>query len=158
VREAHPASAFFPSAAVNPSVSAEQAADVDAPTLTSCNSIAPSAPLSSTMTRHFISLSRPNVSRPVHTPLGSKWTAGGQSMPRREPTSVSQSGVITPGFWTVSWPTATYRKVTGGFRSKWGADLFASVRSVVGTAARRGIDAYQAIRAVLDGEFVVQPG
>jgi len=28
-------------------------------------------------------------------------------------------------------PTATYRKVTGGFRSKWGADLFASVRSVV---------------------------
>ena len=55
-------------------------------------------------------------------------------------------------------PTATYRKVTGGFRSKWGADLFASVRSVVGTGARRGLDAYQAIRAVLDGESVVQPG
>ena len=35
-------------------------------------------------------------------------------------------------------PTATYRKVTGGFRSTWGADLFAGVRSVVGTAARRG--------------------
>jgi transposase len=55
-------------------------------------------------------------------------------------------------------PTATYRKVTGGFRSNWGADLFASVRSVVGTAARRGTDAYQAIRAVLDGETVIQPG
>src|SRR5689334_18987671 len=55
-------------------------------------------------------------------------------------------------------PTATYRKVTGGFRSTWGADLFAAVRSVVGTAARRGRDAYQAIRAVLDGETVVQPG
>jgi transposase len=55
-------------------------------------------------------------------------------------------------------PTATYRKVTGGFRSNWGADLFAAVRSVVGTAARRGLDAYQAIRAVLDGETVVQPG
>ena len=55
-------------------------------------------------------------------------------------------------------PTATYRKVTGGFRSKWGADLFAAVRSVVGTAARRGLDAYQAIRAVLDGESVVQAG
>jgi len=55
-------------------------------------------------------------------------------------------------------PTATYRKVTGGFRSKWGADLFAAVRSVVGTAARRGLNAYQAIRAVLDGESVVQPG
>ena len=55
-------------------------------------------------------------------------------------------------------PTATYRKVTGGFRSNWGADLFAAVRSVVGTAARRGSDAYQAIRAVLHGESVVQPG
>jgi transposase len=55
-------------------------------------------------------------------------------------------------------PTATYRKVTGGFRSHWGADLFAALRSVIGTAARRGIDAYQAIHAVLDGESVTQPG
>jgi transposase len=55
-------------------------------------------------------------------------------------------------------PTATYRKVTGGFRSQWGADLFAGVRSVVGTAARRGTDAYQAILAVLDGKSVLQPG
>lgn len=54
-------------------------------------------------------------------------------------------------------PTATYRKVTGGFRSTWGADLFAGVRSVVGTAARRGKNAYQAICAVLDGESVIQP-
>jgi transposase len=30
-------------------------------------------------------------------------------------------------------PTATYRKVTGGFRSNWGADLFAAVRSTIGT-------------------------
>jgi transposase len=55
-------------------------------------------------------------------------------------------------------PTATYRKVTGGFRSKWGADLFASVRSVVGTAARQGKDAYQAIVAVLHRESLIQPG
>jgi transposase len=55
-------------------------------------------------------------------------------------------------------PTATYRKVTGGFRSQWGADLFAGVRSVVGSAARRGKDAYQAILAVLDRESVIQPG
>jgi transposase len=55
-------------------------------------------------------------------------------------------------------PTATYRKVTGGFRSTWGADLFAGVRSVVGTAARRGLDAYQAIRVVLGGDSVIQPG
>src|ERR1700689_2163817 len=49
-------------------------------------------------------------------------------------------------------PTATYRKVTGGFRSKWGADLFAVVRSVVGTAARQGKNAYPPICAVLDGK------
>ena len=55
-------------------------------------------------------------------------------------------------------PTATYRKVTGGFRSKWGADLFANIRSVVGTAARHGIDAYHAIHAILSGASVLQPG
>ncbi len=55
-------------------------------------------------------------------------------------------------------PTATYRKVTGGFRSTWGADLYAAVRSVIGTAARRGIDAYRAIRATLQGQSVLAPG
>jgi transposase len=55
-------------------------------------------------------------------------------------------------------PTATYRKVTGGFRSDWGADLFAAVRSVIGTAKRRGIDAYQAIRDILRGQSVLAPG
>ena len=55
-------------------------------------------------------------------------------------------------------PTATYRKVTGGFRSNWGADLFAAVRSVVGTAARNGLDAYQAIRAALSGQAILKPG
>ena len=55
-------------------------------------------------------------------------------------------------------PTATYRKVTGGFRSDWGADLFAAVRSVIGTAARRGIDAYQAIRDTLRGQSALAPG
>ena len=46
-------------------------------------------------------------------------------------------------------PTATYRKVTGGFRSNWGADLFAGIRSVVGTASRQGQNAFDAIRATL---------
>jgi transposase len=55
-------------------------------------------------------------------------------------------------------PTATYRKVTGGFRSDWGKDLFAGFRSIVGTAARRGIDAYQAVRMTLSGQSVVAPG
>lgn len=55
-------------------------------------------------------------------------------------------------------PTATYRKVTGGFRSKWGADLFAGFRSVVGTAARQGTDAYHAVQAILGGRSVLLPG
>ena len=55
-------------------------------------------------------------------------------------------------------PTATYRKVTGGFRSDWGADLFAAVRSIIGTAARRGIDAYQAIHQTLRRQSVLEPG
>lgn len=54
-------------------------------------------------------------------------------------------------------PTATYRKVTGGFRSDWGPDLFAGFRSVVGTAARRGIGAYQAIKMTLQGKSVLAP-
>ena len=55
-------------------------------------------------------------------------------------------------------PTATYRKVTGGFRSHWGADLFANLRSVVGTAARHGTDTYQAILAILRGASVLPAG
>ena len=55
-------------------------------------------------------------------------------------------------------PTATYRKATGGFRSTWGANLYAAVRSVISTAVRRGIDAYQAIRATLQGQSVLAPG
>ena len=55
-------------------------------------------------------------------------------------------------------PTATYRKVTGGFRSDWGANLFAAVRSVIGTATRRSIDAYQAIRDTLHSQSAPAPG
>ena len=55
-------------------------------------------------------------------------------------------------------PTATYRKVTGGFRSDWGADLFAGVRSVIGTAARRGVGAYHAIQQTLRGQAITYPG
>ena len=55
-------------------------------------------------------------------------------------------------------PMATYRKVTGGFRSGWGADLYAAARSVVGTAKRRGVDAYAAIRQTLQGQAAIVPG
>jgi len=55
-------------------------------------------------------------------------------------------------------PTATYRKVTGAFRSSWGPDLYADFRSVVATARRRGIGALQAIKMVLQGKSVLAPG
>ena len=55
-------------------------------------------------------------------------------------------------------PTTTYRKVAGGFRSGWGASLFANVRSIIGIAARRGMDAYQAVQQTLRGQAVTDPG
>ena len=55
-------------------------------------------------------------------------------------------------------PTATYRKVTGGFRSNWGAEFFANVRSVVSTAARHGVDAYAAIKNAVTGTAPPLPG
>ena len=55
-------------------------------------------------------------------------------------------------------PMATYRKVTGGFRSDWGSDLCAAIKSVVGTAARQGIDAYHAIHAIVSGQTILSPG
>ena len=47
---------------------------------------------------------------------------------------------------------------TVDFRSDWGKDIFAAFRSIVGTAARRGIDAYQAVRMTLSGQSVLAPG
>jgi transposase len=42
-----------------------------------------------------------------------------------------------------------FRKVTNGFRSDWGRDLFAAIRSVVNTGKRQGLSAYQAIKKVV---------
>jgi transposase len=41
------------------------------------------------------------------------------------------------------------RKVTNGFRSDWGRDLLAAVRSGVNTGKRQGLSAYQAIQKAL---------
>ncbi len=46
------------------------------------------------------------------------------------------------------WSTI-FRKVTNGFRSDWGRDLFAAVRSVVNTGKRQGLSPFQAIRRAL---------
>ena len=42
-----------------------------------------------------------------------------------------------------------FRKVTNGFRSDWGRNLFASVRSVVNTGKRQGLSAFQSIKKAL---------
>ena len=48
-------------------------------------------------------------------------------------------------------PCAVYRKITNGFRSQWGATLYANIRSAVETARRRSITAIDAIRLTLEG-------
>jgi transposase len=48
-------------------------------------------------------------------------------------------------------PCVVYRKITNGFRSEWGAALYADIRSVVETARRRSIRAIDAVRLTLEG-------
>ena len=50
-----------------------------------------------------------------------------------------------------------FRKVTNGFRSEWGKDLFAAVRSVVNTGRRQGFSDLQAIERALSGQSLFQP-
>jgi len=49
-------------------------------------------------------------------------------------------------------PCAVFRKITNGFRTDWGAKLYADIRSVVETARRRAIGALKAIRLTLAGK------
>ena len=49
-------------------------------------------------------------------------------------------------------PCVIFRKITNCFRSQWGAQLYADVRSVLETARRRGVAILQAIRLTLDGQ------
>lgn len=48
-------------------------------------------------------------------------------------------------------PAVTFRKVTNGFRTSWGATLYADIRSVIETARRQSIGALDAIRATIKG-------
>jgi transposase len=54
-------------------------------------------------------------------------------------------------------PCVTFRKVTNCFRSEWGANLYADIRSVLETARRRAIDPLHAIRLILTGEALPAP-
>ena len=54
--------------------------------------------------------------------------------------------------------STVFRKVTNGFRSNWGRDLFAAVRSVVNTGKRQGISAYEALQKALSPVALFEPG
>lgn len=45
-----------------------------------------------------------------------------------------------------------FRKVTNGFRSDWGADLFAGVRSVVNTGQRQQMNPYHSLKQALQAQ------
>jgi transposase len=49
-------------------------------------------------------------------------------------------------------PCVIFRKVTNGFRSRWGADLYADMRSVIETARRRGLGLLRALQLTLQGQ------
>jgi transposase len=46
-------------------------------------------------------------------------------------------------------PSVIFRKVTGGFRSQWGADLYAAAISVIGTGKLNGASAFEVIQNTL---------
>lgn len=54
-------------------------------------------------------------------------------------------------------PSVVFRKVTGGFRSPWGAHAHAAYRSVTGTASIQGLTPLQAINHLLAGTFTPAP-
>lgn len=50
-----------------------------------------------------------------------------------------------------------YRKVTGGFRTPWGAALYADVTSILETARRQKLDLFDTLAALLEGQPVFSP-
>ena len=48
--------------------------------------------------------------------------------------------------------SVVFRKVTNGFRSTWGAHLFAAIRSVIDTGRRNGLSVLQVRHKTLAGE------
>jgi transposase len=54
-------------------------------------------------------------------------------------------------------PSVIFRKVTGGFRSHWGADVYAAALTVIATGRLNGRSALQAIRDTLAGQPILVP-
>jgi transposase len=55
-------------------------------------------------------------------------------------------------------PSTIFRKVTNGFRSTWGRDLYAGIRSVLNTARRQHKSAFRAISETLAGRPLFDTG
>jgi transposase len=54
-------------------------------------------------------------------------------------------------------PSVIFRKVTGGFRSDWGAQTYAAAASVIATGRLHGHSALQALQAALAGQPILMP-
>ena len=54
-------------------------------------------------------------------------------------------------------PSVIFRKVSGGFRSAWGAEVYADIASVIATARLAGLCALTAIRDTLAGKSILTP-
>jgi transposase len=54
-------------------------------------------------------------------------------------------------------PSVVFRKVTNGFRSEWGANFFAAVRSVIDTGRRHALSPLDAIRNTLAAQPLLAP-
>ena len=55
-------------------------------------------------------------------------------------------------------PAVVHRKVTGGFRSEWGAKTYAALASVIDTAALKGVSAFAAIQLLMGTPALPLPG
>lgn len=49
----------------------------------------------------------------------------------------------------------TFLKVTNGFRSQWGADVFGAVRSVINTGRLHGLSPYESILVTIEGRSII---
>jgi transposase len=53
--------------------------------------------------------------------------------------------------------SAIFRKVTNGFRSDWGRDLFADIRSIINTGLRQRLSPFQSLLQALNPHFPPNP-
>ena len=55
-------------------------------------------------------------------------------------------------------PSTIFRKVTNGFRTEWGSELYAGVRSTLNAGRRQGLSAFEAIQTAIDRQPLLESG